>query len=522
MDRKFFDVLFERVESGYVGLCQHPKKGTRFVPVHQVAESVNGDFYFSVGVFETPPASGRGTEADVSLLPCLWIDIDFADKTDAKKDYPTEEQARKALDQMPAMATLIVNSGGGLHAYWVLTEPKPPQEVKRVCRGWQKLYGRKIAPQVIDSTADAARILRIPGTINTKHNAEVVCTDMGTSLVHDLDFLEQFMPQDVEPERPLIDKASIPMVVPADVDAEALMTLLSNSPEFDRSWHHKKAMASCSEYELSIATYAAYAGWTDGQIAGLILIHRRRWEPDKEAKARRPDYLRATIARARAGVVDDIDAAVDHFEQHAALKLIDEQTDPAEARKRRLRAWSDRLGVEVIAITQTGSEQATSTVAMTVADGREIAIGPTNNLLRPDSLRKMLLVSFGIVMSEEKSMANWENFLRLVWPAIQVVEEEETTEAAEIRIHLEHYLATQYSQWGSDYDAIVAGQPIERDGQREFTLAAFSSWIRKQHGIKVSSSKLSGILKVIGYSPTNRNARQDGQQKCRSYWKSQK
>jgi hypothetical protein len=54
-----------------------------------------------------------------------------------------------------------------------------------------------------------------------------------------------------------------------------------------------------SEWDLSIATQAAQAGWSDQRIADLLVWHRRTHDPT-DAKAGRTDYLRRTIGKAKA------------------------------------------------------------------------------------------------------------------------------------------------------------------------------------------------------------------------------
>ena len=89
---------------------------------------------------------------------------------------PTEDAARSLLDTAPYKPSLIVHSGHGLQVYWLFKEPASfdtrddREAFSRLCRGWQQLFQQTGRDQGwhVDSTADLARVLRIPGTYNLK------------------------------------------------------------------------------------------------------------------------------------------------------------------------------------------------------------------------------------------------------------------------------------------------------------------------------------------------------------------
>ena len=99
----------------------------------------------------------------------FFIDLDVGD---GDKKYRTKEDALDTLNEFLGGTGLpppiIVDSGGGYHAYWAFSDDIPIEEWK-VYAGRFKDYclsnGLKIDPAV---TADAARILRCPDTKNYK------------------------------------------------------------------------------------------------------------------------------------------------------------------------------------------------------------------------------------------------------------------------------------------------------------------------------------------------------------------
>lgn len=53
-----------------------------------------------------------------------------------------------------------------------------------------------------------------------------------------------------------------------------------------------------SEYDLALCSLAAQAGLTDQQLADLIALHRRTYDPS-DPKQARLDYVQRTVAKAR-------------------------------------------------------------------------------------------------------------------------------------------------------------------------------------------------------------------------------
>jgi len=124
------------------------------------------DTYFGCAKYLSS-SEGR-TAQNAKWFKSFWLDLDCGED----KPYETQVDAIEALKGFVKVTGLprptIVNSGRGVHAYWPLTEPifyndwKPTAEAfKKFCAA----YSLKADPAV---TADAARILRIPETLNYK------------------------------------------------------------------------------------------------------------------------------------------------------------------------------------------------------------------------------------------------------------------------------------------------------------------------------------------------------------------
>jgi hypothetical protein len=148
-----------------------------------VAQSVKNGFntYFALASFKDGSAR---TKDNAQELKSFYLDIDCGDaeKFDNKVGYLTKADAyvavEKFIDDTGLPQPIMIDSGGGWHIYWVLDtaltkdawEPLATQ-FKQLCIA-KDLY---IDPAV---PADAARVLRVPNTPNTKRNAVVKFYDV--------------------------------------------------------------------------------------------------------------------------------------------------------------------------------------------------------------------------------------------------------------------------------------------------------------------------------------------------------
>lgn len=151
------------------------------------------DVYFNVGLQDRelaynewrrkyPDKQGepftRGFGDTVVALPGFWIDIDIKGPNHDATNLPeTIEEALVLLEAFPLPPTYVIFTGGGLHAYWLLNKPllidndMERQRAKRINSNIQKVIRKEAGKSglIVDNTADLARMLRLPGTINLKN-----------------------------------------------------------------------------------------------------------------------------------------------------------------------------------------------------------------------------------------------------------------------------------------------------------------------------------------------------------------
>jgi hypothetical protein len=109
---------------------------------------------------------------NATWLKSIWIDCDIKA---GPEHYGTEAEALGALDDFFAktglpMPSAIVGSGGGLHVYWISETPMSPNEWADYAEGLKTLLVREGLKCDTGLTTDAARLLRVPGTLNHKYS----------------------------------------------------------------------------------------------------------------------------------------------------------------------------------------------------------------------------------------------------------------------------------------------------------------------------------------------------------------
>lgn len=123
--------------------------------------------YFATGVY-----GGSRTIADCAGKKTLYLDLDVGpDKGFLSKAAAVKELQRFVLETKIPFPSIIVDSGGGIHCYWVLDRTITRAEWQPLADALKALceaHNFKVDESI---TADSARIMRAPGTTNWKNPA---------------------------------------------------------------------------------------------------------------------------------------------------------------------------------------------------------------------------------------------------------------------------------------------------------------------------------------------------------------
>ena len=120
----------------------------------------NRALYFTVARLQDGAERSKETVHSTDLI---WAEVDFKDHPDI-----SPEEIRRRIEASPFPPTFIVASGHGYHVYWRLNEPidAAPGPAQRELEDALKLACAYIGGDT--NAAEAARLLRLPQTVNRK------------------------------------------------------------------------------------------------------------------------------------------------------------------------------------------------------------------------------------------------------------------------------------------------------------------------------------------------------------------
>ena len=177
--KDFLEALFQRYftkREGFiiVRAVRHldHKVSTRFFPNIELLarEQYQEEQHIYFGV--CPRESMKPDKRHIRYLVALWVGMDLTSEgySGRNRFFFGHAQAAKAIRSFPLPPSIIVESGWGVHLYWLLkqvTEIEDPAPVETVLRKING-YFQCSTEVAIDS------VLRLPGTVNCKHSSQCV------------------------------------------------------------------------------------------------------------------------------------------------------------------------------------------------------------------------------------------------------------------------------------------------------------------------------------------------------------
>jgi len=161
-------------------IAEPTDKGWAHHPVKTVAEALDKaqtisnagrNAYFACAEYMT---EGSRKGDNVKRVRAFWLDLDCGEAKAAKGDgYRTKREAADALVEFCTVTglpkpTTLVDSGNGLHVYWLGNMDVSPEDW-RACGALLKALTKKHGLLADPSrTSDIASVLRVPGTLNQK------------------------------------------------------------------------------------------------------------------------------------------------------------------------------------------------------------------------------------------------------------------------------------------------------------------------------------------------------------------
>ena len=275
-----------------------------------IAKAPYADVYFSTcPALRNLETSGkkRFSQKDVACVLSLYIDVDTQeDLGKAGKSLPVDRAAAVAvLKALPVPPTVIVDSGHGIHAYWILTDPLPLDKGKRMLQAFWKSFKKATGWADLDNASEPARVLRLPGTFNHKGADPLPVTVLAMSdKRYSLEEIENFIrsvdqaaqgdkqPQggDDAPEK--YESAWLGTEEPSALSDDALIAKAisaKNGQRFADLWKGSTVgYKSQSEADEALCCHLAFwAGKDPAQMARLFRLSglmRDKWDEKRSAE----------------------------------------------------------------------------------------------------------------------------------------------------------------------------------------------------------------------------------------------
>jgi hypothetical protein len=212
---------------GWLTIWATPTKGphrTLWAPLNDIASLLSNakglrdthSLYFGVAPrSERVAGSRRGDEQHCVSIPAFWVDIDiYIPGWHVDPNLPpTLDDAYTLLNTFPIPPTSIIETGGGLQAWWALKSPVIASEAKPILAAWKQSWKEAAAQHgwSIDDVFDLPRVMRLPGTTNHKGPAAVTIRTANWENRFNLDDITQWLTlPKPEPEPELDPSATSP------------------------------------------------------------------------------------------------------------------------------------------------------------------------------------------------------------------------------------------------------------------------------------------------------------------------
>ncbi len=250
------------------------------------------NLYFAVNPPERP-MSKKPTKADVGRAVALHVDVDPRPGAGIAAE---RDRILTALKAHPKAPSVIVDSGGGYQAFWLLAEPTDDLDA---------VEARNLAIAAAlggDRCHNVDRVMRLPGTVNLpdeKKRAKGRAAAPAKVVEADWDrrySLAEFEPPaqghaKANPKAPGVDAGRLPI--------SARMRKLIEGVDDPRHRY-----ASRSEKVFAVITAMATAGCADRQIEAVFLDASRPIAAHVLEQPKPLEYLRRQIEKARAAAAD--------------------------------------------------------------------------------------------------------------------------------------------------------------------------------------------------------------------------
>jgi hypothetical protein len=200
------------------------------------------DVYTGVGATRLG-AHARGAAKDVVALPAMWAEIDINGPAHKKPTgVPSMTAALGFVHGLGLEPSFLVESGHGLHVYWLFEEPwllPVEAEWQRADRLFRR-FGETLRVKAerlgykLDPVWELARVLRVPGTYNFKNGEQVpvILRAEDRPLTYRTEHFERWISADVHQAAEQVPSRSIEVVETVNFRKTQVGDSLADSAEW--------------------------------------------------------------------------------------------------------------------------------------------------------------------------------------------------------------------------------------------------------------------------------------------------
>ena len=330
-----------------------------------------------------PITALQGERKELLAMPGLWVDIDCVAPGHQKQNLaPTVTDCLEVLARaVPITPTIVVRTGGGIHAYWLFSEglidfalpghERSREDLETLCRSFQAMVRDELHKDgwAEDMTHPIPRVMRLPGGTNNAHGKSRPVTWELTGPRCSIDDLREVIPSDLKleleaarsaeaaskdwtPEQIAHHDERIRFEI-HDLDVAALEEHASLACEEDEDfaavWNMKrKDLPSLSEHDMSLANQLVASGTPTQQIVDLLRYHRRIHTPVDAPKEKQEREFRSDL------YVRTLTAAFVTHDQNARKQHVVDSLQKLDMRVKRTKVAVEAEAAHVEALESQG------------------------------------------------------------------------------------------------------------------------------------------------------------------------
>ena len=188
------------------GVCD-PKRIQRFLDGCEKAKL--GAFFGVALRAQASLKTKKGDGAHCQTLTCAFVDADHK--------HLGEDETIRRITASPLAPSMVVESGGGLHPYWILKQPFQLKNELATAKRWLRHIAASVADVVDETVSEPTRVLRIPGSYNFKKEygePRLVTLSLHTHIVYTLDQIRTAFGEPAEPAKAEADGFKVPTAIP--------------------------------------------------------------------------------------------------------------------------------------------------------------------------------------------------------------------------------------------------------------------------------------------------------------------